>query len=166
MKTVECISCKQEIPLTGPFVEFECPICGASGAKIIRHKESNDELECTNCGYYSIVDKITRKSLYNNGCFINTDIETFYNDCNLKAIESGDDNAAYQIAVKGLKNFNNNFFNKVQSLQNSLNKELDKDNEEPDVEEVSEQTTEKVSKPQNKKKSNNFGNKKYNNNHK
>ena len=29
MKEVECISCKQEIPLTGPFVEFECPICGA-----------------------------------------------------------------------------------------------------------------------------------------
>ena len=29
MKTVECISCKQEIPLTGPFVEFECPECGA-----------------------------------------------------------------------------------------------------------------------------------------
>ena len=44
MKTVECISCKQEIPLTGPFVEFECPLCGAKiarcekicGAKIAR----------------------------------------------------------------------------------------------------------------------------------
>lgn len=144
----------------------KCPICGASGDKIIRHKESNDELECTNCGYYSIVGKITKKSLYNNGCFINPDIETFYKDSNLKAIESGDDNAAYQIAIKGLKNFNNNFFNKVQSLQNSLNKELDKDNEEPDVEEVSEQTPKTEGKTQNKRKSNNFGNKKYNNNHK
>lgn len=139
----------------------KCPICGASGAKIIRHKESNDELECTNCGYYSIVDKITRKSLYNNGHFINADIETFYESSNLKAIESGDDNAAYQIAVKGLKNFNADFFNEVQSLQNSLNKELDKDNEEPDVEEVSEQTTEKVSNPQ-KKGTNNWRNKQNN----
>ena len=35
MKTVDCISCKQEIPLTGPFVEFECPVCGA---KVIEKK--------------------------------------------------------------------------------------------------------------------------------
>ena len=33
METVECISCKQEIPLTGPFVEFECPLCGAKIAR-------------------------------------------------------------------------------------------------------------------------------------
>lgn len=33
MKEVECISCKQEIPLTGPFVEFECPVCGAKIAR-------------------------------------------------------------------------------------------------------------------------------------
>ena len=34
MKEVECISCKQEIPLTGPFVEFECPVCGAKIARM------------------------------------------------------------------------------------------------------------------------------------
>lgn len=145
----------------------KCPICGASGKKIIRHKESNDELECTNCGYYSIVGKITRKSLYNGERFVNDEIDNFYNESNLHVIESGDDNAAYQIAVKALKNYNSEFFNKIQARQRLLNKELEKDEIEPDVpeEDVDNPQVDKkptnYQNPKNNKRQNNFG--KYNN---
>lgn len=154
----------------------KCPICGASGKKIIRHKESNDELECTNCGYYSIVGKITRKSLFNGNRFVNDEIDNFYKDSNLKVIESGDDNAAYQIAVKVLKYFSDekdedSFFSRIQRLQRKLNKDLDNDEKDADVIEVSEETSAAERKPQKNKKNgfnkqSNYNNKNRNNNRK
>ena len=43
MKTVECISCKQEIPLTGPFVEFECPECDWKGTEDMVDIDEDEE---------------------------------------------------------------------------------------------------------------------------
>ena len=50
MKTVECISCKQEIPLTGPFVEFECPLCGAKIARCEKCRTFGHGYKCE-CGF-------------------------------------------------------------------------------------------------------------------
>lgn len=50
MKEVDCISCKQEIPLTGPFVEFECPICGAKIARCEKCRTFGHAYKCE-CGF-------------------------------------------------------------------------------------------------------------------
>lgn len=50
MEEVECISCKQKIPLTGPFVEFECPLCGKKIARCEKCRTFGHEYECE-CGF-------------------------------------------------------------------------------------------------------------------
>ena len=61
MKTVECISCKQEIPLTGPFVEFECPICGAKIARCEKCRTFGHAYKCE-CGFVVATMKIMPES--------------------------------------------------------------------------------------------------------
>ena len=50
MKKVECICCKQEIPLTGTFVEFECPECGAKIARCEKCRTFGHGYKCE-CGF-------------------------------------------------------------------------------------------------------------------
>ncbi len=50
MKEVDCISCKQEIPLTDPFVKFECPVCGELIARCDKCRTFGHPYKCK-CGF-------------------------------------------------------------------------------------------------------------------
>lgn len=50
MKDIECISCKQNIPLTGPYVEFECPMCGTTIVRCEKCRTFAHGYQCT-CGF-------------------------------------------------------------------------------------------------------------------
>lgn len=50
MKAVECQSCKQEIPLIEPYVQFECPACGELIARCEKCRTFGHNYTCK-CGF-------------------------------------------------------------------------------------------------------------------
>lgn len=50
MEKVKCQSCKQEIPLIEPYVEFKCPICGKAIARCESCRTFGHAYKCE-CGF-------------------------------------------------------------------------------------------------------------------
>ena len=96
----------------------KCPVCSRGGRKNInRNFNKNNILKCNECGFTSVWDKEQNENFKDNKAIFNDKkIEEFVStnnqqikkkrktDCNLQYIKNGDDNGAYHIALKTVKN--------------------------------------------------------------
>jgi predicted RNA-binding Zn-ribbon protein involved in translation (DUF1610 family) len=78
----------------------KCPVCG--GVNINRNRKDNDIVKCKDCGFVSKWDEETK--IKNNQLIQQYGMQ----DKNIEYIKNGDDNGAYHIALKTLKNLNKN----------------------------------------------------------
>ncbi|MBR4327012.1 MAG: hypothetical protein IKP73_15965 [Bacteroidales bacterium] len=92
-----------------------CPICGEHGKKNVDRKKhtkkyDEDELVCKQCGFHTNLSHIETRVMEDKT------IKNSYDECNLKAIVSGDANAAYNIAIRLGKNIYSTIADKVKDL--------------------------------------------------